>query len=367
MILGKSTHILLSPAWPLVSSFMLLLLSNMRLVGSGSSLTLAPELLLGPWQAPWLLTHTRGYMAHPGLLPSPLLLPTPCQCQEGNLGTWQLLHASALLPLAAGLIGVLLTGLGVFSAAVGYTSMPVQLAMLAEQSYPPPQGFLSLWLLLWLLLALPLLSSEPPFLAVLQPMWGLAYAAGTLQCLELSQALQEGLLCRALAGHRPLAFPPHMAWLSCPPGPHPIGVRSLAPGLPYMASRPKVKAQPSSCQAWGLGSRSGRATERGAHFSSGTPLWAAREEEMLQEGIQASLVRGPHSVLRAHDGCLSPVSVAAAAGAHGFPTELAVVASTATGRMEGALAGGVGSEVGTEVLVTQGRGCLPTPKGPGPL
>lgn len=115
---------------------MLLLLSNMRLVGSGSSLTLAPELLLGPWQAPWLLTHTRGYMAHPGLLPSPLLLPTPCQCQEGNLGTWQLLHASALLPLAAGLIGVLLTGLGVFSAAVGYTSMPVQLAMLAEQSYP---------------------------------------------------------------------------------------------------------------------------------------------------------------------------------------------------------------------------------------
>lgn len=136
--------------------------------------------------------------------------------------------------MAAGLIGVLLTGLGVSSAAVGYTSMPVQLAMLAEQSYPFDLPRCSChcgccYGCCWPCTAAQLRATLP--VAVLQPTWGLAYAAGTLQWLELSQ--EKGLLCRALAGHRPLqCLPTPVAWLSCPPGPHPVGVRPLAPGLP---------------------------------------------------------------------------------------------------------------------------------------
>ena len=40
----------------------------------------------------------------------------------------------------------------------------------------------------------------------------------------------------------------------------------------------------------------------------------------------------------------------------GFPTEQAVVALAATGRVEGAVSLLVGGEVGAEALVTEGRG-----------
>lgn len=50
----------------------------------------------------------------------------------------------------------------------------------------------------------------------------------------------------------------------------------------------------------------------------------------------------------------------------GFPTEQAVVALAATGRVEGAVSLLVGGEVGTEALVTQGRGGPAHPEGPGP-
>lgn len=50
----------------------------------------------------------------------------------------------------------------------------------------------------------------------------------------------------------------------------------------------------------------------------------------------------------------------------GFPTEQAVVALAATGHVEGAVSLLVGGEVGTEALVTQGRGGPAHPEGPGP-
>lgn len=50
----------------------------------------------------------------------------------------------------------------------------------------------------------------------------------------------------------------------------------------------------------------------------------------------------------------------------GFPTEQAVVALAATGRVEGAVSLLVGGQVDTEVLVTEGRAGSAHPKGPGP-
>lgn len=41
---------LLSPALPLASSVLMLLLSSLWLMGAGPSLALVPELLLNPWQ-----------------------------------------------------------------------------------------------------------------------------------------------------------------------------------------------------------------------------------------------------------------------------------------------------------------------------
>lgn len=180
-----------------------------------------------------LLTHALGHKALPGLLLSLLLLPTLGWRQECHLGTLRFLHASTLLALASGLMAVLLAGLGVSSAAGGCGYMPVHLAMLAGQGYNPrrPHGALPPWLLPWLLLALtPLLSSEPPFLQLFCGLLaGLAYAAGAFRWLEISeqrlQALQEGVLCRALAGCWPLQLLPTPGGLAELPVTHPAGVR----------------------------------------------------------------------------------------------------------------------------------------------
>ncbi|CAD7675315.1 unnamed protein product [Nyctereutes procyonoides] len=153
------THPLLSPVLPLASSILTLLLSNLWLVGVALAL--------------WLLAQALGYTARPGLLLSLLLLPPLGWWQQCYLGTLWLLHAPALLPLAAGLIGVLLAGLRVSSAAGGYSYMPVHPAMLAGQGYHLhiPRGYCHSRAFQWL---------ELPKLRL--------------------QALQEGILCRALAG-----------------------------------------------------------------------------------------------------------------------------------------------------------------------
>ncbi|XP_029778870.1 rhomboid domain-containing protein 3 isoform X2 [Suricata suricatta] len=361
-----------SPALPLASSVLMLLLSSLWLVGAGPSLALAPELLLDPWQAHRLLTHVLGHTALPGLLLSLLLLPTLGWWQECHLGTLRFLHASALLALAAGLMGVLLAGLGVPNAAGGCGYMPVHLAMLAGQGYHPrqPQGVLPPRLLPWLLLALtPVLSSEPPFLQLLCGLLaGLAYAAGAFRWLEPSEqrlrALQEGGLCRTLAGCWPVRLLPTPGGLAELPVTHPAGVRpSRSEGSAHL--------QPGlgPVQLTWEGSTEVDLAWTGPVFSAGAPLWAALDEQMLQEGIQASLLEGPAQ--RPEGPLWLPKSSVSSLRLQqlkrmGFPTEQAVVALAATGRVEGAVSLLVEGEVGTEVLVAQGRGGPAHPEGPGP-
>ncbi|XP_050662781.1 rhomboid domain-containing protein 3 isoform X2 [Macaca thibetana thibetana] len=334
---ARGSHGPLSPALPLASSVLMLLMSSLWLVGAGPSLVLAPELLLDPWQVHRLLTHVLGHTALPGLLLSLLLLPTLGWQQECHLGTLRFLHASALLALASGLLAVLLAGLGVSGAAGSCGYMPVHLAMLAGEVHHPkrPRGALPPWLPPWLLLVLtPLLSSEPPFLQLLCGLLaGLAYAAGAFRWLEPSerrlQALQEGVLCGTLAGCWPLRLLPTPGSLVELPVTHPAGVS----------------------------------------FSPGTPMWAALDEQMLQEGIQASLLDGPAQGPQSAP-WLSKSSVSSLRLQQlermGFPTEQAVVALAATGRVEGAVSLLVGGQVGTETLVTQGKGGPAHSEGPGP-
>ncbi|XP_066116318.1 rhomboid domain-containing protein 3 [Saccopteryx bilineata] len=375
----------LSPALPLASSVLMLLMSSLWLVGAGPSLTLAPELLLDPWQAHRLLTHALGHKALSSLLLSLLLLPVLGWQQELHLGTLRFLHASTLLALAAGLTAVLLAGLGVSSAAGGCGYMPVHLAMLAGQGYCPrqPHGALPPWLLPWLLLSLtPLLTSEPSFLQLFCGLLaGLAYAAGAFRWLELSelrlQALQEGFLCRALAGCWPLRLLPAPGSVAELPVTHP-GVRLSTPGPPYMASSSLWSHSEGSAlfppglgpvqPTWESSSEVGLAWTEPS-FPPGTPLWEALDEQMLQEGIQASLLEGPAQV--PNTPLWLPTSSVSSLRLQqlermGFPTEQAVVALAATGRVEGAMSLLVSGEVGAEAWVTQGRGGPAYPKGPGP-
>ncbi|XP_004615677.2 rhomboid domain-containing protein 3 [Sorex araneus] len=367
---------LLSPALPLASSVLMLLMSSLWLLGAGPSLALAPELLLNPWQVHRLLTHALGHTALPGLLLSLLLVPTLGWRQEHHLGTLRFLHASALLSLAAGLLAVLLAGLGVSSAAGGCGYMPVHLAMLAGQGTRPrrPHGALPPYLLPWLLLLLtPLLSSEPPFLQLLCGLVaGLAYAAGAFQWLELSewrlQALQEGVVCKTLAGCWPLRLLPTPGTLAELPVTHPTRVRPQSPEPPSPSFRPHsgVSApfppglrpvqptwgDPSEGLAW-----------------AGSPLWATLDEQMLQEGIQASLLEapppGPESPFWLPKSSVSSLRLQQLEHM-GFPTEQAVVALAATGRVEGAVSLLVGGQVGTEALVTEAKRGPARPEGPGP-
>ncbi|XP_006869364.1 PREDICTED: rhomboid domain-containing protein 3 [Chrysochloris asiatica] len=376
----------LFPALPLTSSTLMLLMSGLWLVGVGPSLTLAPELLQEPWQAHRLLTHALGHVSLPGLLLSLLLMATLGWQQERRLGTLWFLHTSVLLALATGLLAVVLASLGVPSVAGGCGYMPVHLAMLAGQDRRPPRprGALPRWLLPWLLLSLtPLLSSEPPFLQLVCGLLaGLAYAAGAFWWLELSeqrlQVLQAGTVCRVLAGCWPLKLLPTPGSLAELPVTHPPGVRPSEQGLALMASPslwPRSKASvplPPSLgsvqSAWEGSSEAGLAWA-GPSFPPDTPLWAALDQQILQEALQASLkegpAQGPESPLWLPKSSVSSLRLQQLERM-GFPTEQAVVALAATGRVEGAVSLLVGGQVGAEALVTEGKGRPAHPEGPGP-
>lgn len=364
----------------------MLLMTSLWLMGAGPSLTLAPELLLDPWQVHRLLTHALGHVTLPGLLLSLLLLSALGWWQEHHLGTLRFLHTSTLLSLAIGLLAALLAGLGVSSAGGGSGYMPVHLAMLAGPGHCPRWfwGVLPPRLLPWLLLALtPLLCSEPPFLQLLCGLLaGLAYTTGAFWWLELSerrlQMLQESFLCRTLARCWPLRLFPTPGSLTELPVTHPPGVRPAVPAPPYLAFPPSWSQ--NECPArlppglgpvpltW-KGSSEVDLDWARSNFAPGTPLWMALDEQMLQEGIQASLldgpVQGPQGPLWLPKSSVSSLRLQQLERM-GFPTEQAVVALAATGHVEGAVSLLVGGQVDTGALVTEGRGLPANPKGPGP-
>lgn len=364
----------LSRALPLASSALMLLLSCLWLLGAGPSLRLAPELLMEPWQVHRLLTHALGHTALPGLLLSLLLLPTLGCWQEQHLGTLRFLYNSTVLALATGLLAVLLAGLGVSGAAGGCGYMPVHLAMLAGQSHYPgwPQRTLPPWLLPWLLLALTLLlSSEPPFLQLLCGLLaGLAYATGAFRWLELSerrlQVLQDGVLCRTLARSWPLRLLPTPGSVGELPVTYPAGVRPTTPRPPYLASANSWPHSDGSAQlppGPEPGQLPWKNSERdvawaGPSLASSVPMWEALDEQMLQEGIQASLLdvsaQGSQSSLWLPKPSVSSLRLQQLQHM-GFPTEQAAVALAATGRVEGAVSLLVEGLVDTEALVTEGR------------
>ncbi|XP_055261477.1 rhomboid domain-containing protein 3 isoform X2 [Moschus berezovskii] len=374
-----------TPALPLASSVLMLLMSALWLLGAGPSLVLAPELLLDPRQAHRLLTHALGHMALPGLLLSLLLLPTLGWQQERRLGT---LRVHARPPGHAG-------GAGFSPSSAPGGPATVAPAVAAARPNTTAQ----------LRATLPAALLWPPHWPGLQTRPGpsggwSSQSGGCRRCSRVSCAGPwRG------AGHSS-SSPPQATQLSCPlpillergegdaedtgpgGGSRASGWQSAffcfcpsrppTPGPPRMASPSLWRLSEGSAPIplglrpvqplWEGSSEAGLAWS-GPSFPPGTPLWAALDQQMLQEGIEASLLegpaQGPESPLWLPKSSVSSLRLQQLERM-GFPTEQAVVALAATGRVEGAVALLVGGEVGTEALVTQGREGPAHLEGPGP-
>uniref|UniRef100_K7EBN3 Uncharacterized protein n=1 Tax=Ornithorhynchus anatinus TaxID=9258 RepID=K7EBN3_ORNAN len=347
------------PGLPLASSALMLLLSCLWWAGAGRSLALNLDLTLGHWQAYRLLTFPLGHTALPALLLSLALCPILGWYEESRLGTLRYVWASVLGTLGSGLLYVLLAGLGAPGAgsACGYT--PVHLALLASRPRGPAGGpgrLVAAALPCLLLLGLGRLLGEdsPLLLHLCALVWGLLSSSGNLRCLELSERRlrqwQNSAMCRALKAPWLFRFVPAPGQAgSLPPPPTPY-TREHRPSL-----FPRSQGG-ESAPLWDLWP----VPAPGSPPSPPNPpspwlLAEALDERLLQAGIEASLLErgppGPAEELRLPKSSVSSLRLQQLERM-GFPTEQAVVALAATGRVEGAVSLLIGGQVGDEVLVT---------------
>uniref|UniRef100_A0A6I8N5J7 Uncharacterized protein n=1 Tax=Ornithorhynchus anatinus TaxID=9258 RepID=A0A6I8N5J7_ORNAN len=348
------------PGLPLASSALMLLLSCLWWAGAGRSLALNLDLTLGHWQAYRLLTFPLGHTALPALLLSLALCPILGWYEESRLGTLRYVWASVLGTLGSGLLYVLLAGLGAPGAgsACGYT--PVHLALLASRPRGPAGGpgrLVAAALPCLLLLGLGRLLGEdsPLLLHLCALVWGLLSSSGNLRCLELSERRlrqwQNSAMCRALKAPWLFLLPPNPPGIlgSGPPRPPALGMTPLlAPGLAGGPSWPGAPAFSEPVPAPG-------SPPSPPNPPSPWLLAEALDERLLQAGIEASLLErgppGPAEELRLPKSSVSSLRLQQLERM-GFPTEQAVVALAATGRVEGAVSLLIGGQVGDEVLVT---------------
>ncbi|XP_027688798.2 rhomboid domain-containing protein 3 isoform X2 [Chelonia mydas] len=382
---------------PLASVTLMLLLGIFWLLGVCENLSLAPALLFRHFQVYRLATYCLCHTDPALLLLNVLLFPVLGWRQERHQGTLRYLHASLLSAVISAVLYLVLARLWAPppAAASGYT--PVHLAMLgrrlALRSRAGATGQVRAVALPWLLLAFSqLLSPGCPFLLHLSgALTGLAYWSRVLSWLELSErrleVLHDGTVCRTLAGSRFVRF------ILCPrggilPTSHVASTRGRSPGLsapsaqqcfsgglsdqslavapasPWAAERPRCwqgsgMSYPSVPLARFPDLHGGPPSWDSPSLHSGASLLGPGEvlldEQLLLAGIQASLKDA--SLEAAVGGVqLSKSSVSSLRLQQlermGFPTEQAVVALAATGRVEGAVSLLIGGQIGDKAVVT---------------
>ncbi|XP_032620529.1 rhomboid domain-containing protein 3 isoform X1 [Chelonoidis abingdonii] len=381
---------------PLASVTLMLLLGVIWLLGGCENLSLAPALLFRHFQVYRLATYCLCHTDPSLLLLNLLLFPLLGWRQERQQGTLRYLHASLLSAVISALLYLVLVGLWAPApdAASGYT--PVHLAMLGRhlvlRSRAGASGQVCAGALPWLLLAFSqLLSPRCPFLLHLSgALTGLAYWFRVLSWLELSErrleVLHDGAVCRTLARSGSVRF------ILCPragilPTSHAASTRGRSPGLSAPPAQQCFSGGLSD-QSLAVAPASSWAAERpGCWQSSGMPYlsiplthfpdlhgspppWDSPslhsggsllglgevllDEQLLLAGIQASLRDA--SLEAAVGGVqLSKSSVSSLRLQQlermGFPTEQAVVALAATGRVERAVSLLIGGQVGDEAMV----------------
>ncbi|XP_026517014.1 rhomboid domain-containing protein 3 isoform X1 [Terrapene carolina triunguis] len=387
---------------PLASVTLMLLLGVFWLLGVCENLSLAPALLFRRFQVYRLATYCLCHTDPSLLLLNLLLFPVLGWRQERHQGTLRYLHASLLSAVISALLYLVLAGLWAPppDAASGYT--PVHLAMLGRhlvlRSRAGALGQVRAVALPWLLLAFSqLLSPGCPFLLHLSgALTGLALAdwSRVLSWLELSErrleVLDDGAVCRTLARSGFVRF------ILCPrggilPTSHAASTRgrspghsappaqqcfsgglsdqslAVAPASPWAAERPgcwqssgmPYPSVPLACFPDLHGGPAPPPPWDSPSLHSGASLLGLGEvlldEQLLLAGIQASLRDA--SLEAAVGGVqLSKSSVSSLRLQQlermGFPTEQAVVALAATGRVEGAVSLLIGGQVGDEAVVT---------------
>ncbi|XP_030439051.1 rhomboid domain-containing protein 3 isoform X2 [Gopherus evgoodei] len=326
---------------PLASVTLMLLLGVVWLLGGCENLSLAPALLFRNFQVYRLATYCLCHTDPSLLLLNLLLFPVLGWRQERQQGTLRYLHASLLSAVISALLYLILAGLWAPApdAASGYT--PVHLAMLGRhlvlRSRAGASGQVGAGALPWLLLAFSqLLSPGCPFLLHLSgALTGLAYWSRSCRGWSYRRGAWKCYMMGLSAGHwREVAS----SALSCVQerGSFPLAMRP-APGADLHGSPPPWDSPSlhSGASLLGLGE-------------------VLLDEQLLLAGIQASLRDA--SLEAAVSGVqLSKSSVSSLRLQQlermGFPTEQAVVALAATGRVEGAVSLLIGGQVGDEAVV----------------
>ncbi|XP_054852164.1 rhomboid domain-containing protein 3 [Eublepharis macularius] len=376
---------------PIASSILMLLLCLFWLMGIGDNLALVPsqvfrhsQILFAAYRLViYCLYHTDA--TH--LLFNLLLFPLLGWAQELRLGTCRYLYVSLLGAVIPALLYILLAVLydTQFDTAVGgYT--PVHLAMLGYHQRQEKQrgilGVILAALVASLLLGLcQILSPNSPFLLhSCGLLTCLAFCAGIFSPLELPERspemLHNGIIYRTQARGScflPFVMPPATGLL---PTVDPAASTERIPSALEIKIQPVVPrtfhTQPlpptsPSVSYWG-GENIGLEQESRPPYTSGSPPSfsgpygasdipfpvpheSLLDEEMLQAGIQASLQDVTDGELKLSKSSVSSLRLQQLQKM-GFPTEQAVVALAATGRVEGAVSLLIGGHIGDAAVVT---------------
>ncbi|XP_030074074.1 rhomboid domain-containing protein 3 [Microcaecilia unicolor] len=349
---------------PFASLTLMVLLCCLGLMDSCETLALKSDQLLQHFQVHRLLTYPLCSLKPSLLFLDLLLFLLLGWWQEQCLGTLRYLYHALLSTIASALLYLLLIWLWTLppSNACGYTT--VHLAMLTAPRGQPPA---LRWGLLrrirapalpWLLLFFIYLSfSESPFLLYLSGVVsGLAYSAGILSWLHVSEEqvekLEKHTICRTLS---------ELPFVHFIPSPRRGGI------LPVVDPRARsVEILDSQAQTPLQGSVP---TSPLSNVYSASPDWPpgasladlvdpVMDEVFLRAGIEASLEEfspAESSELKLSRSAVSSLRLQQLEKM-GFPTDQAVVALAATGKVEGAVSLLVEGQVGDEILVTtEGR------------
>lgn len=330
-----------------------------------ADLCLNPELVLPPHMQVWrLLTYSFCHKGAPSLLCSAALLIVLSQRQERRWGTVRFLALSLLSATAPALIYALLVYLGVGSPGPVCGYSVAHFAMLSAHCRHARQRKIlhrvPVPALPWLVLGLTslLLPDSPALLHLCGVCVGTSYSSSFLGWLEKGEGL---------AVFRPL---PHNFFI-------PSGTRDQLP-LTSTDRRPQLTPEPSSASPppapapfnrphWPIyhtppapwQSAAFEWTAEGALAASESLLL---EEELLRAGILASLQESPEESPDKLEVPKSSVSSLRLQQLErmGFPTEKAVVALAASGKLEGAISLLIDNRVGEEAVVTTRGKAVPS-------
>ncbi|KAJ8379330.1 hypothetical protein SKAU_G00001080 [Synaphobranchus kaupii] len=342
------------PGFPLGTTFLLTLIVSVWLGGIQSNLCLGPDGLFPGIQVHRLALHA---ISHEELFPlvySAALLLWLGQCQERWMGTLTFLALSLLSMALPPLLYVLVLSLGGGQTGriCGYSA--AHLTMFTAQCGHLKQRRLLRWVPVWslpwllLLVSTVLMSDTSILLHVCAVCVGHCYSPAVIGRLQQAEKLAVWGVLPA----RAFISSSSRDWLptSITTQRHAPFLQSLSVGQSASSHRPDWEdSHPVPPQPWP--SPVSDWLMEGAATTSQVQLL---DEELLRAGILASLQdtsEGPGDKVEVPKSSVSSLRLQQLEKM-GFPTEKAVVALAATGKLDGAISLLIDDRVGAEAVVT---------------